>query len=64
VPENVQFSARLCPDPPPLPWLGIDMDWPLKQQILGTVVAYSCPFRSKTNLEELTGVRRLFIFYF
>jgi hypothetical protein len=31
------------------------MDWPLKARILGTIITYNCPFRTKTNLEELAG---------
>ncbi len=49
------FSARSCQDDPPTAWLGIDMDWPLKARILGTIITYNCPFRTKTNLEELAG---------
>ena len=47
--------ARSCIDDPPMAWLGIDMDWPLKKKVLGTIVTYNCPFRTKTNLEELAG---------
>jgi hypothetical protein len=48
-------KARECSDQPPAPWLGIDMDWPLKKQTLGTVVTYNCPYMTKTNEEELAG---------
>lgn len=53
--HNQLTTARSCVDDPPNAWLGIDMDWPLKKKILGTVVTYNCPFRTKTNLEELAG---------
>ena len=49
------FTARVCTDDPPAPWMGIDMDWPLKKRILGTTISYTCPWRMKTNLEELSG---------
>jgi len=49
------YKARQCTDPPPSPWLGIDMDWPLKKQTLGTIVTYNCPFMTKTNKEELAS---------
>jgi len=51
----INFVARLCPADPPSPWLGIDMDWPLKKKTLGTTVSYTCPFMTKTNDEELLG---------
>jgi hypothetical protein len=56
--ESKQFynnTARPCVEDPPTAWLGVDMDWPLKQRILGTTITYSCPFKTKTNLEELSG---------
>jgi hypothetical protein len=49
------FKARSCDGDPPTAWLGIDVDWPLKQQILGTQITYTCPFMTKTNTEELAG---------
>ena len=55
VKKGVSPIARTCPDSPPAPWLGIDMDWPLETNTLGTVVTYNCPFMKKTNVEGLIG---------
>jgi hypothetical protein len=49
------YKARQCTNLPPSPWLGIDMDWPLKKQTLGTIVTYNCPIMTKTNKEELAS---------
>ena len=60
----IHISARACTEDPPLAWMGIEMDWPLKKRILGSVVSYTCPFKTKTNLEELTGILNLFFCLF
>jgi hypothetical protein len=49
------LSARKCTGSPPVAWVGIDMDWPLSSQIMGTRISYTCPFMTKTNEEELSG---------
>jgi hypothetical protein len=54
------YTARKCSNGPPSAWLGIDMDWPLNNRNLGALVTYTCPFMTKTNIEELAGEIWLF----
>ena len=47
---------RSCPDPPPEPWLGIDVDWPKKSSTRGSVLTYTCPYKKMTYIEQITGM--------
>lgn len=50
---NVSFSARTCDDPPPDPYLGMDLLWPHKSTELGSRLTYRCPYRSGTDMLQL-----------
>ena len=50
-----KFIDRSCPDPPPEPWLGIDVDWPKKSSKRGSVLTYTCPYKKMTHVEFITG---------
>ena len=47
--------ARQCEEPPPDPYLGMDVIWPKKNKDLGSRVNYRCPFRRGTETHILKG---------
>ena len=47
--------ARQCEQPPPYPYLGMDVIWPKKNKDLGARVNYRCPFRRGTETHVLKG---------
>lgn len=51
----VVFSARLCDYEPPQPFLGMDLLWPKKANILGSQVTYQCGYRTGTQTQKLKG---------
>ena len=51
--SNFCVKARSCENPPPEPYLGMDLIWPKKSIELGSKIAYSCPYRTGTKTHEL-----------
>ena len=49
-----RISVRSCDGPPPVPFQGIDMNWPHSSLEMGTVVEYNCPFRKRTTTSGLS----------
>ena len=47
--------ASQCEEPPPDPYLGMDVIWPKKNKDLGSRVNYRCPFRRGTETHILKG---------